>query len=205
MILFNCNPRPLKSLMLFLFLFAGFSTYAQDVTISGFIKNSEGEPVYGVPVLVNGVESTTSDAVGYYSVEVPTGEDYVIQPFYDENFNHQVTMTDFLMIVKHILFIDQITDPYKLIAADLNNSCSLSAFDLVFLRKVILSVETSLSNNTSWRFFDASSSISLQDFPCGGPVSFESVTFSDLQSDVQGLDWVAVKIGDLNGSAYSVE
>lgn len=45
-----------------------------------------------------------------------------------------------------------ITTPYRLIAADLNNSGHVSTFDAIWLQKIILGVYTSLQGNTSWRY-----------------------------------------------------
>ena len=46
--------------------------------------------------------------------------------------------------------------PYRLIAADANRSNSVTTFDLVEIRKLILQINSDFPNNTSWRFVDGS-------------------------------------------------
>lgn len=71
--------------------------------------------------------------------------------------------------------------------------------DLIQLRKLILAIDTEFANNTSWRFVDAS-----HVFTAGNTwaVPFPEVfTVNNLPGDIDNADFVAVKIGDVNGSA----
>ena len=93
--------------------------------------------------------------------------------------------------------------PYKLIAADANNSESVTTLDLIVIRRVILSIEDEFTNNTSWRFVDASYNFPnpanpwTQDFP-------EVINENDLQEGINdGRNFTAVKIGDVNNSAQA--
>lgn len=63
-----------------------------------------------------------------------------------------VTTGDLVSISKHILGIQPLESPYQLIAADANNSGSVTTFDIVELRKLILGIYQQLPNNSSWRF-----------------------------------------------------
>jgi hypothetical protein len=65
-----------------------------------------------------------------------------------------VSTFDLVLINKHILGLEPLNTPYKMIAADANNSRSITTFDIVELRKLILGIYTELPNNTSWRFVD---------------------------------------------------
>ena len=56
------------------------------------------------------------------------------------------------MIQRHILGIQPLLSPYKILAADVNNSKSITVADLSVLRKVLLGITTTFDNNTSWRF-----------------------------------------------------
>ncbi|MEZ4983319.1 MAG: hypothetical protein R2769_17360 [Saprospiraceae bacterium] len=49
----------------------------------------------------------------------------------------------------------KLTSPYKIIAADANNSGSVTTLDPEYLRKLILNVINDLPNTTSWRFVRA--------------------------------------------------
>lgn len=192
------------TLFFLLFLFSGFSISAQTVNISGTFTNPFGVPVSGIPVIVNGVEETLSDADGKYTFTVPAGATYEIAPYYNENPSKGVSTMDLVLTSMHLLGINALNNPYLFIAADVSGSCTLSALDLVNMRKVILSLVDEFPNNTSWRFFDASVDLPPPFTPCPDP-SIESIILEDVQTDQVDVDWVAVKIGDLNGSATSVD
>lgn len=48
--------------------------------------------------------------------------------------------------------IKPLNSPYKMIAADANHSNSITTFDVVEIRKLILGIYSKFPNNTSWRF-----------------------------------------------------
>ena len=64
-----------------------------------------------------------------------------------------ITTLDLVMIQQHILNIRPFDSPYKWLAADINNSNSITAADLVLLRQLILGVIDRLPND-SWKFVD---------------------------------------------------
>jgi hypothetical protein len=104
-----------------------------------------------------------------------------------------------VLITKHILGSRRLSDPYQLIAADINRSKTISALDLIHLRKLILSVYRELPSNTSWRFIPADYEFLdpqnpwYEEFP-------EVLNYNDLQSTINNADFVAVKVGDINGT-----
>jgi Cohesin domain len=66
-----------------------------------------------------------------------------------------VNTLDLMVIAKHITGKQVLPTPYKIIAADVNKSHTITAFDIVALRKLILGIYTELPHNTVWRFVDA--------------------------------------------------
>jgi hypothetical protein len=105
------------------------------------------------------------------------------------------------LISKHILGIQALNSPYKMIAADINNSGSISTIDMVELRKLILFIDTEFQNNTSWRFVDAEFVFPNASNPWA--TSFPEI-FSVNDLNGQALaDFVGVKTGDVNGSAIA--
>jgi hypothetical protein len=83
------------------------------------------------------------------------GTDITITPHLDENPLNGVTTFDLVLITKHILGIQLLDSPYKMIAADVNNSSTITTADMIQLRKLILGIYDDFPNNTSWRFVDA--------------------------------------------------
>ena len=127
--------------------------------IAGLILTEDGNPVQLSNVNLSGAlnETATNDATGYFEFdELPIGEDYTITPEKDIFPNNGVSTFDLIFIRRHILGIQALGSPYKMIASDVNRSGNISAFDMVLLSKLILQIDTCFSNNTSWRFVDAS-------------------------------------------------
>lgn len=68
-----------------------------------------------------------------------------------------VSTQDILFIQKHILGQQTFDTPYKYIAADANNTKSITAADLSEIRKLILGVNSNYGNSQkSWRFIPVS-------------------------------------------------
>jgi hypothetical protein len=120
----------------------------------------------------------------------------------DRNDQHRngVSTLDLVKIQKHLLGIEPLTSPYDLIAADANNSSSVSAIDLVELRKLILGIYTELPNNKSWRFVDKSFQFADPTHPW--PFS-EVIDLHNLIGSQTGVDFVAVKVGDVNNTVQA--
>ena len=86
-----------------------------------------------------------------------------------------------------------------MIAADVNNSKSITTLDLIALRKLILNIDQSFQNNTSWRFVDAAYSFPTPSNPWAAAFP-EVVNINDIAANVTA-NFVAVKVGDVNASA----
>ena len=150
---------------LFLFI-AGFNfASAQPIQISGKIATEDLKPVELVSVnleiqgqLFPTFITTKNGEYSFGQVNVPA--DFTITAERNDNYRNGVTTLDLLKIQKHLLGKEIITSPYDLIAADANNSVTVSAIDLVELRKLILGTYTVLPNNKSWRFFNKPSPLS---------------------------------------------
>ncbi len=61
-----------------------------------------------------------------------------------------------MLISRHILGLEPLGSPYRMIAADANKSGSIGSFDIVELPKLILGIYQQLPTNTSWRVVDQS-------------------------------------------------
>jgi hypothetical protein len=89
-----------------------------------------------------------------------------------------------------------------MIAADANKSGSITTFDIVEIRKLILGIYTELPNNTSWRFVDKSFSFPNANNPFQS-VFPETISVPDAMNNQIEKDFVGVKIGDVNNSAVA--
>ena len=171
--------------------------------VAGRIVDGNGENVQSVSIAVNGADekSMTTSADGHYQFVLPMGGDYTITPEKDMNPLNGVSTFDLVLISKHILGISQFDTPYKYIAADVNKSGSITAFDMVQLRQLILNITSEFPNNDSWRFVEGG-----YEFTSANPAaeSFnEFMSINNLSADMPNMDFTAVKIGDVNGNALS--
>ena len=108
-----------------------------------------------------------------------------------------VSTLDLVMMQRHILGLQSIASPYKLLAADVNNSKSITASDLVDLRKVILGMSTSFVNNTSWRFVPSDFVFQDPTYPFDFP---SMINLDSLFEDKTNVNFIGVKVGDVNNS-----
>ncbi|MCB0556486.1 MAG: T9SS type A sorting domain-containing protein, partial [Phaeodactylibacter sp.] len=107
------------------------------------------------------------------------------------------------LISKHILGVQPLDSPYKIIAADINRSRNVTTLDMILLRKLILSIDTEFTNNTSWRFvekayvFPNPAKPWLEEFP-------EAISINNLPAGgLANQDFVAVKVGDVTMDAIT--
>ena len=175
------------------------------VAVAGALKTESGEGLEEAEVTLSGAAipapTDLTDAAGNYILSgIPKGSAVTVTPIKDANPLNGVSTYDLVLISKHILGLEPLSSPYKMVAADANKSGSITTFDIVEIRKLILGIYTELPNNTSWRFVDKAFAFpdSLNPFKTLFP---ENKSFSDVQQHLVNEDFVAVKVGDVNSSA----
>jgi len=147
-------------------------------------------------------DMTNNDGAYAFSNALPISANYSVTPLKDDNHLNGVTTFDLVLISKHILGLEPLGSPYKMIAADANKSNSITTFDIVELRKLILGIYTELPNNTSWRFVDKSYNFASPNNPFTAQFpEFKSV--ADVTASQMNDDFVSLKVGDVNGSAIA--
>lgn len=168
--------------------------------ITGTVKNANGDDVEGVDVALSGAMQTTvtTGANGGYTFNgLVRGNDYTVAPSRLDDVRNGVSTFDLTLIAKHVLHVEALDSPYKVIAADANNSGSVTTLDLVVLRKLILFVSNDLPNNRSWRFVSKNHVFADPMSPWNFP---EVKNYNDIVGD-HIADFVAIKVGDVNGDA----
>ncbi|TVR82148.1 MAG: HYR domain-containing protein, partial [Saprospirales bacterium] len=174
---------------------------AEMADIGGLIATEYGFGIEGVDVNVTGDVVTTleTDADGNYDASVLLGSDVTLTPYKNDNHSQGVSTMDLISIQRHLLLIQALDSPYKLIAADVSNDGVLSTFDLVILQALIIGNITEFPNNTSWRFIDADFSFTDPTNPFAD-VWPEYISLVDVNAASLDNDFVAIKIGDVNES-----
>ncbi len=169
------------------------------VSLAGTVKNEVGTGVAQVEVSAQPLVNTPIS--GAFSIPgIPGCQSYTLEPYRNDNPLNGVSTFDLTLISNHILGLTPLTSPYKLIAADANKSGSITTFDILRLRKLILGIDSVMTLTNSWRFVPTA-----YVFP--NPLNpFQAVFPETLAVDVQttpqfGLDFTAIKVGDVNGNA----
>jgi hypothetical protein len=162
--------------------------------LSGNITTEAGAGVSQVHV-----GNAVSEASGNFQLTAPGCAPFMVTPVSNDNLLNGLTTYDLVLISKHILGIEALGSPFRMIAADANRSNSITTFDIVALRKLILGIDTVLIGNTSWRFVPKSHVFSNPNNPFVGIIPQEIE--AQLQgSPMAGLNFTAVKVGDVNNS-----
>jgi hypothetical protein len=143
-----------------------------------------------------------TDQSGLFLFENFDTASYVLSPSTPsiQELRNGISTFDVLLLQKHILGLKSLGSPYKIIAADLNSSNSLTAYDMVLLRQTILSIIDQFPDTPSWKYVDASYQFEnendpfLEDFP-------EDILI-DAVMETPSLNhrFIGIKIGDLNNS-----
>jgi len=100
-----------------------------------------------------------------------------------------------------LLGLDPLTTPYKIIAADIDRSNSVTSLDVIELRKLVLGIYTELPNNTSWRMVDAGFTFLDPSAPFSTDIP-ESYQIPNLTGDMD-IDFIGIKVGDVNNTAVA--
>ena len=177
------------------------SAAANQVAITGNIKDIKGEPLSQVRVSLktdnpnlNATNYNYTDNNGEYAfTELKKGFDYQIKPELNEDFLKGVTTVDLIHIQRHILGLVKFDSPYQMIAADADNSQSISAIDLLQLRKLILGIQNELPNNTSYRFANSNQELALSN-----PWAIEEANLVLNASNDMNTNFSAIKVGDVS-------
>ncbi|MEO1713576.1 MAG: T9SS type A sorting domain-containing protein [Bacteroidota bacterium] len=171
--------------------------------IAGALMTEDDDPVEGAMVEVNGgMTNMMSEIDGSFSFDLGNGGDYTVTPMSGDDWMNGVTTWDLVLIMRHILGVQVLDSPYKLIAADANHSDAVTTADIVEIQKVILGFQPGFINNTSWRYIDQDHQFANWQNPWSTPFN-EFLNFNNLANDQFGADFVAVKIGDVNGSVQA--
>ncbi len=173
-----------------------------SLRIIGAVETSVNEPVQSVNIELMGSEMNPyeTDTNGQYAFDnVESGASYMIMPSKNDDLLNGVSTLDIINIERHISGSNILENPYDLIAADVNNSGTITAIDLIELRKLILGITDEFPNNTSWRLIDKDHHFlnPKNPFEQGIP---ENYTILNLQNNME-VNFVGVKVGDVNNSA----
>ncbi len=171
-------------------------------SIGGKLRTENGTPLSGAEINLNGSDSKTkTDDQGLFHFGgLKEGGNFSVMPTKTDVASSGVTTLDLLLMAQHILGTRPLHSPYALIAADVNMSGSVTTMDIVLLRRLILNFDDRFPHGKTWRFIDAGMRFEDPTNPWK-TVFNEFRSINNLRSSVRDVDFIALKIGDLNYSA----
>ncbi|MCC7027462.1 MAG: HYR domain-containing protein, partial [Saprospiraceae bacterium] len=125
-------------------------------------------------------------------------EAYTVKPIRNDDHLNGVSTADIVKIQKHILGQALITSPYKMIAADVNASGTVTASDISEIRKLILGVIPEFGKVQSWTFVPETYTFVDPTKPFNAP---RTAVITPVLVKDYNQNFMAIKMGDLTGNA----
>jgi len=174
-------------------------------SISGQVMREDSAAVANVEMSLSSAsllpQAQLTDSAGRYAFDdLRANYSYTLTPRRDGDDLNGVSTYDIALLSKHILGIAPLSSPYQRIAADVNNSGSISTFDMIQLRQVLLGILPSFPHSDSWRFVLRGHEFANPLHPWSTPWS-TSLIYESLQSAKPLQDFIAIKVGDIDLSA----
>ena len=185
-----------------LYLSDSLNTCSPKVKISGAIKTATGKPVNQVTVDLSGFTTSSGQTKvdGLFSIQnISTGGPYFLKPLSPNDFKNGVSTLDLVLLQRQLLQGQVLKSPLQFLAADIDNSGTISIRDLLELRKLVINLSSKFEKNTSWRFIPTHFIFPDSSNPWKTPFP-EEIIFPAISKDTTG-SFIAVKIGDLSGDA----
>jgi hypothetical protein len=172
-----------------------------DLEIGGDIQTwNNPVPVPGVDVSLTGdvTANQTTGVPGTYLFGLPDNTNTTVECDKVTAGNTGLTGADVLLIKRHVLAIQSLGSPYQFVAADVSGEGNLSLIDYARIQQVALGLEQHITGSPDWKFIPKS-----YIFPTPNPLvpPFpESISHNPATTDFLDDDFVAVRMGDVNGS-----
>ena len=177
-------------------------TMNRQANIDGNVMTEFAEAVSDVQVQLLGSEfpdEVTEEDGQYAFPSMNVGGDYMVVPTRNDNPLNGVSTLDIIQIQRHVLGLELLDSPYKIIAADVDNSGTITALDLIELRKLILGARDEFAQVNSWRIIDSEQRF-LDPY---NPFSYalrEDYVVQEFDDNMT-IDFIAIKMGDVNNTA----
>ncbi len=172
-------------------------------TIAGGIFTDDGREVENAQVqLMGGASSEQNTAIdgSYAFADMPLNTTYLLRPTKTDAVLNGLSTFDIVLINRHILGSTPLPNPYRILAADVNRSGSVTTLDIIQLRRLILGLDETLPGGApTWRFIDASFTFPDPADPWATYLP-EQYSINGLNGDMMHADFIGIKIGDVNGS-----
>ncbi|MEM9916933.1 MAG: T9SS type A sorting domain-containing protein [Bacteroidota bacterium] len=172
-------------------------TSVSQYDFSGQVRTTADVGIEGVNIrLSNSLATQTTGTDGSFSFQ-DVAENIPIDLGYSKSGNPlaSVSTYDLVLLSKHILDIEPFNSPYKAIASDVNGSGTLSAFDIIEIRKLILGLIDEFPIGQVWRFVPSCVTFSDPNKPFD-TANENCIPQSFLDQDYNDFNIIGIKLGD---------
>ena len=175
------------------------SPISTQPTSYGTAVNTQGKRVANVRAVISsplGGGTTIADSLGKYAFSANGGSYAVhLTKNNDKVKANGVSVIDLLQIQSHLLNKVKLNSPYKLIAADVNNSGTITTLDILTMKRLIMGLDTTFPGNRLWAFVDSAYRFpdSTKPFPYK-----DSIMVNNLTSNQVINSFIGLKLGDVN-------
>ncbi len=165
----------------------------ESITINGRVNRLDGTPVEAVRITGSAESgSTITSRFGGYQLGGSVGGSYAIRADKDVDPRAGLSTLDILILRRHLLGVEPITNPFLLLAADVNRDGVVSILDVLQLQGLVLARPEYYPTTSPWRFVDASWD--------GTGLPPEIIYLADATTCTYRHDFIGLRMGDLNGS-----
>lgn len=177
--------------------------YQNRTTLFGKIITPTQKLVQRVALNISGTSNRIEDSGinGNYNIQAFLTDSITITPFK----NNDVTKTngvntlDLALLQLHILNKRKFTNPYQIIAADVNGDGLVNAIDAVLIRRFIMGTDSTFFNKQklarTWEFVD--SSYTFPNLNAVFPFK-KNVTINKIIPNSNIPTFIGIKLGDIN-------
>lgn len=159
-----------------------------SLRIQGRVTTSDGQAMKGVNVRLSGFDlsETTTDSLGNFVFSGLSPGIYGVSPLAPAPFAFPDSM-DLLLLARHLTTGQKITEPFRLIAADIQRSGSVTALDLLKLKRIVAGLEPL---QPAWRFISAEMYNPLR------PLEFKELApVNIIQGNNTSVNFTGIKMG----------
>ncbi len=169
------------------------------------VETDAGDPIADVSMTLQMehhamTASSTPDGTANFD-EVPSCEVASVALAKSDDLTTGVTTLDLIKIQKHIIGTEPLGSHIRILAADVNNSNTITALDLVKMRQAILGIITEFPNNKGiWNFIPADYSFTDPENPFEESMPLNGMAFEQGVEVADSYTFIGVKTGDVNNS-----
>ncbi|MCI1267477.1 MAG: dockerin type I repeat-containing protein [Saprospiraceae bacterium] len=135
----------------------------------------------------------------YAFLDLKKNRPYILQPSKTNQSIQGIDINDVIVLLRYIMGVEKWNSPYKRIAADINGDGIISNADFDLLYSVVNGSNTINAIPKLWRFVPKSY-IFPDPINPSKPAYPESVGLSSMNHSMNNLDFIAIRIGELDGS-----